>query len=50
MLATLFLAATIRVSAAASLTDALSEIARRYQKDAIVFNFGASSLLALVFL
>lgn len=46
MLATLLLAATIRVSAAASLMDALGEIARKYQKAAIVFNFGASSLLA----
>jgi len=46
MLATLLLAATIRVSAAASLMDALGEIARSYKKDAIVFNFGASSLLA----
>ncbi|PYQ53389.1 MAG: molybdate ABC transporter substrate-binding protein [Acidobacteria bacterium] len=46
MIATILLAATIRVSAAASLTDALGEIARRYGKDAIVFNFGASSLLA----
>ena len=42
MIATLLLAATIRVSAAASLTDALGEIARHYGKDAIVFNFGAS--------
>lgn len=46
MIATLLLAATIRVSAAASLMDALGEIARNYKKDAIVFNFGASSLLA----
>jgi molybdate transport system substrate-binding protein len=46
MIATLLLAATIRVSAAASLMDALGEIARNYNKDAIVFNFGASSLLA----
>ncbi|MDQ6802292.1 MAG: molybdate ABC transporter substrate-binding protein [Acidobacteriota bacterium] len=46
MLATLLLAATIRVSAAASLMDALGEIARKYQKAAIVFNFGASSLLS----
>src|SRR5947208_13279488 len=46
MIATLLLAATIRVSAAASLMDALGEIARSYKKDAIVFNFGASSLLA----
>ena len=46
MIATLLLAATIRVSAAASLMDALGDIARGYKKDAIVFNFGASSLLA----
>lgn len=46
MLATLFLAATLHVSAAASLVDALGEIARDYKKDAIVFNFGPSSLLA----
>ena len=46
MFGTLLLAATIRVSAAASLMDALGEIARKYQKDAIVLNFGASSLLA----
>ena len=46
MFATVLLAATIRVSAAASLTDALNEIAKGYPKDAIVFNFGASSLLA----
>ena len=42
-------AATINVFAAASLTDALKEIAPAYAKqsgDKIVFNFGASSLLA----
>lgn len=42
-------AAEVRVSAAASLTDALTEIARGYEKqagDRIVFNFGASSTLA----
>jgi molybdate transport system substrate-binding protein len=42
-------AATITVFAAASLTDALKEIAPAYEKqtgDKIVFNFGASSLLA----
>lgn len=42
-------AAEVRVFAAASLTDALSEIARVYEKtsgDRIVFNFGASSILA----
>src|SRR2546430_12218622 len=46
MLCALLLAATIRVSAAASLMDALGEIARKYQNATIVFNFGASSLLA----
>lgn len=42
-------AATIHVSAAASLTDALRDIGTAYQKqsgDAVLFNFGASSLLA----
>jgi molybdate transport system substrate-binding protein len=42
-------AATIRVSAAASLMDSLREIAGRYQKetgDTVLFNFGSSSLLA----
>jgi molybdate transport system substrate-binding protein len=41
--------ASLRVSAAASLTDALQEIAPVYERqsgDAIVFNFGASSILA----
>jgi len=42
-------AATLRVSAAASLTDVLQALAPVYQKqtgDALVFNFGASSILA----
>src|SRR5215471_8158167 len=42
-------AAEINVFAAASLTDSLKEIATAYQKassDRIVFNFGASSMLA----
>ncbi len=42
-------AATIHVSAAASLTDVLRDIGATYQKetgDAVLFNFGASSLLA----
>jgi molybdate transport system substrate-binding protein len=42
-------AAEVRVFAAASLTDALHEIARAYQRtspDRIVFNLGASSTLA----
>src|SRR6476646_2957371 len=42
-------AAEITVSAAASLSDALKEIAATYEKesgDKISFNFGASSLLA----
>ncbi|MGH9424410.1 MAG: molybdate ABC transporter substrate-binding protein, partial [Thermoanaerobaculia bacterium] len=42
-------AATLRVSAAASLTDVLQEIAPIYEKetgDAVMFNFGASSMLA----
>src|SRR5687768_3400456 len=42
-------AAEVRVFAAASLTDALQEIARGYTRmtgDRLVFNFGASSLLA----
>src|SRR5256885_10989413 len=41
--------ADLRVSAAASLTEVLQEIAPAYEKqsgDAIVFNFGASSTLA----
>ena len=49
MLAPLAEAATIRVSAAASLTDALREVALRYQRrhgDSVLLNFGASSLLA----
>jgi len=37
---------TIHVSAAASLMDALQEIARQYRQATIVFNFGASNLLA----
>jgi molybdate transport system substrate-binding protein len=43
-------AAEITVFAAASLTDSLKEIAANYEKqsgDKIIFNFGASSLLAL---
>jgi molybdate transport system substrate-binding protein len=43
-------AAEIRISAAASLTDALKEIAAAYEKqtgDKILFNFAASSFLAL---
>lgn len=42
-------AAEVRVFAAASLTDVLQEIATSYERrggDAIVFNFGASSVLA----
>ncbi|HKS25004.1 MAG TPA: molybdate ABC transporter substrate-binding protein [Thermoanaerobaculia bacterium] len=42
-------AATLHVSAAASLTDVLQELAPLYEKqsgDALLFNFGASSLLA----
>src|SRR6476660_5399805 len=42
-------AAEVNVYAAASLTDVLKEIAAKYEKqsnDKIVFNFGASSLLA----
>jgi molybdate transport system substrate-binding protein len=39
-------AAEVRVLAAASLTDVLQEIARQYQKEQIVFSFGASNLLA----
>jgi molybdate transport system substrate-binding protein len=49
MLPTLLLAAVLHVSAAASLTDALREIGGAYQKqsgDTVLFNFGASSLLA----
>ncbi len=43
-------AATVRVSAAASLADALKEIGAAYEKqsgDQIVFNFAASSVLAM---
>ncbi len=43
------LAADVRVSAAASLTDALQEIAPPYEKqsgDSLIFNFGSSSMLA----
>jgi molybdate transport system substrate-binding protein len=42
-------AAEVHVAAAASLTDALREIAAAYEResgDTVVFNFGASSLLA----
>jgi molybdate transport system substrate-binding protein len=42
-------AANLRVSAAASLTDVLQEIAGAYEKqsgDTLLFNFGASSMLA----
>ena len=42
-------AANLRVSAAASLTDVLQEIAPLYEKqsgDTLLFNFGASSMLA----
>jgi molybdate transport system substrate-binding protein len=49
VLPTLLLAAAIHVSAAASLTDVLREIGGRYQKesgDMVLFNFGASNLLA----
>lgn len=45
----LILAAILHVSAAASLTDALREIGTRYSAesgDTVLFNFGASSLLA----
>ena len=47
--APLALAAEVTVFAAASLTDALSQLARSYEKhsgDKLIFNFGASSLLA----
>ena len=48
MIHAVFLAAVLHVSAAASLTDALREIASVYQKsgDTVLFNFGSSSLLA----
>ncbi|HKO59170.1 MAG TPA: molybdate ABC transporter substrate-binding protein [Thermoanaerobaculia bacterium] len=42
-------AANVRVSAAASITDVLQEIAPAYEKqtgDGIIFNFGSSSMLA----
>ncbi|HEX9984858.1 MAG TPA: molybdate ABC transporter substrate-binding protein [Thermoanaerobaculia bacterium] len=42
-------AADVKVFAAASLTDALQEIARSYERqtgDRVVFNFGGSSILA----
>ena len=42
-------AATLRVSAAASLTDVLREMTPAYERrtgDAVLFNFGASSMLA----
>src|SRR3954453_3169244 len=39
-------AAALRVSAAASLSDALREIGDAYGKEALQFNFGASSTLA----
>lgn len=44
----MLLAATLRVSAAASLTDALQELAPAYERqtgDVLVFNFGGSSTL-----
>jgi molybdate transport system substrate-binding protein len=40
------MAANLRVSAASSLTDALHDIARIYQTDTLLFDFGASSTLA----
>jgi molybdate transport system substrate-binding protein len=49
LLATSLHAAEVRVFAAASLTDVLQEIAKKYEQrsgDRIVFNFGASSVLA----
>lgn len=49
LLATPLFAAEVRVSAAASLTDAVTEIAKLYESktgDTIVLNFGASSILA----
>jgi molybdate transport system substrate-binding protein len=46
LLANVAPAAEVRVYAAASLVDALQEIAAGYEGDPIVFNFGASSLLA----
>ena len=49
MFLSILLATTIRVSAAASLTDALREIAGPYQKQSghsLLFNLGASSMLA----
>jgi molybdate transport system substrate-binding protein len=49
LLAPILFAVTLHVSAAASLTDALQEIAPAYEKaggDTILFNFGASSTLA----
>jgi molybdate transport system substrate-binding protein len=49
LLATPLFGAEIRVSAAASLTDAVTEIAKLYESktgDTIVLNFGASSILA----
>ena len=45
MILALFAAATLHVSAAASLTDVLQEIASHYS-DKVVFNFGGSSILA----
>ena len=39
-------AAEVRVFAAASLREAVEEIARGYEPDEIVFSFGASSMLA----
>lgn len=39
-------AAEIHVSAAASLSDALNEIAKSYTQDKLIFNFGGSSTLA----
>ncbi|MFL6247151.1 MAG: molybdate ABC transporter substrate-binding protein [Thermoanaerobaculia bacterium] len=46
LLTTSLSAAEVRVFAAVSLTEALEEIAGGYTRDEIVFNFGASSLLA----
>lgn len=51
LLALLFIAtaagaAEVRVFAAASLREAVEEIARSYEPDDIVFSFGASSMLA----
>jgi len=48
-LASTAMAANIRVSAASSLTDALHDIAKIYERDThdtLLFDFGASSTLA----